>query len=104
MKYIYLGLAVYFEVLATLWIKDSYGFTKLKPSLMLMLYFVLSFVCMTIAANKLPLSIAYPVWTGCCITAISIIGVLYFNEPGSISKMLCITFIVLGVIGLTLNQ
>ncbi len=103
MSYIYLALAIYFEVLGTLCIKDSNGFTHLKSSFFLFLYYGLSFICVTLAANKMDVSLTYPIWTGSAIAIVSTLGIMYFNEPNNIFKILSLALILLGLMGLTLS-
>lgn len=103
MSYIYLLLAIYFEVLGTLCVKDSHGFTHIRSSFLLFLYYALSSVCVTQSTNKIGVSIVYPVWTGSAIVIISMLGITYFHEPNNIFKTLSLTLMLLGLIGLTIS-
>ena len=64
---------------------------------------IFSFVFLSMALKKLPLSIAYAVWTGIGIAGTSILGVVFFNEAVSVSKLIFVGFIVIGIIGLRLT-
>ncbi len=104
MTYIFLALAIVFEVLGTFFIKQSQGFTRLVPSLIMFVYYGLSFSSLTLAAKKMDVSVAYPVWTGSAIALVAVMGMVYFKEPSSELKVISITLISFGVIGLALGH
>ena len=98
-----LFLAGLFEVSWAIGLKFSQGFSKLLPSILTLVGMILSFVFLSMALKKLPLSIAYAVWTGIGIAGTSILGVVLFNEMVSVSKLIFVGFIVIGIIGLRLT-
>lgn len=104
MSYIYLFLAIYFEVLGTLCVKDSHGFTHIRSSFLLFLYYALSSVCVTQSTNKIGVSVVYPVWTGSAIVIVSFLGMMYYNEPNNTFKMLSLALMLSGLVGLTMSQ
>jgi len=104
MTYLFLALAIVFEVLGTFFIKQSQGFTRLVPSLIMFVYYGLSFSSLTLAAKKMDVSVAYPVWTGSAIALVAVMGMVYFKEPSSELKVISITLISFGVIGLALGH
>ena len=99
-----LFIAGLFEVSWAIGLKFSHGFSKLLPSVLTVAGMIFSFVFLSMALKKLPLSIAYAIWTGIGIAGTSILGVILFNESVSISKIVFIGFIVVGIIGLRLTQ
>ncbi|MCU0548263.1 MAG: multidrug efflux SMR transporter [Leptolyngbya sp. Prado105] len=104
MSYIYLILAIAFEVLGTFFIKRSDGFTKLLPSIILFVYYGLSSSALTLAAKKIDISIAYSVWTGSSIALVAVMGMFWLKEPISELKILSVSYILVGVFGLLLTQ
>ena len=99
-----LTCAILLEVAGTTCMKLSEGFTKLTPSVLIFVFYGLSFTALTVALKFIDLSITYAVWAGVGTAIIAIIGVAYFGEPISFSKVLCICLIILGVVGLNLTS
>lgn len=100
----YLGLAIIFEVAGTTSMKFSDGFTKLVPSVLLLIFYLGSLVFLTLALKRIDVSVAYAVWSGMGIVIISIIGLFFFNEHLSFAKVIAILLIIIGVITLNFNQ
>ena len=99
-----LFLAGLFEVSWAIGLKFSQGFSKLLPSVLTVTGMIFSFVFLSLALKKLPLSVAYAVWTGIGIAGTSILGVIIFQESISISKIIFVSFIVIGIVGLRISQ
>lgn len=103
MEWIYLMLAIVFEITSTTLMKMSNGFTKLLPTAGTFLGYIICFTFLSIALKKIDVGIAYAIWGAVGITVMAVIGVLFFKESISVLKIFSILFIVLGVIGLNLN-
>ncbi len=103
MEWIYLMLAIIFEIVGTTCMKISAGFTKFLPALGTLLTYGLCFTFLSIALKKIPVSVAYAIWGAAGIAIISIIGILFFKESFSVLKVLSLLLIILGVIGLNLS-
>ena len=103
-SWIILFIAGLFEVSWAIGLKYTQGFSKLLPSILTIIGMTLSFVFLSLALKKLPLSIAYAVWTGIGIAGTSILGVLIFNEAVSAAKIIFISLIVIGIAGLRLTN
>ena len=103
-SWIILFIAGLFEVSWAIGLKYIQGFSKLLPSILTIIGMTLSFVFLSLALKKLPLSIAYAVWTGIGIAGTSILGVLIFNEAVSAAKIIFISLIVIGIAGLRLTN
>jgi small multidrug resistance pump len=95
-----LAIAVAFEVMGTTCMKLSHGFANLIPSVMMFGFYGLAFACNTFVTKTLDLSITYAVWSGVGTVATAMIGMLYFKEPATTLKLVCISLIVIGVLGL----
>lgn len=104
MGWVLLSSAVLLEVLGTVTLKLSDGFTKLYPSITMALCYILSIIAFAYAIKKLDIGLAYAVWSGLGTLMISTIGVCYFNESVSTIKVMSIGLIVIGVIGLNLQS
>jgi small multidrug resistance pump len=95
-----LSVAIAFEVVGTTCMKLSHGFTNLLPSVMMFVFYGLAFSCNTFVTKTLDLSITYAVWSGVGTVATAFIGIYFFKEPGTALKMVSITLILVGVMGL----
>jgi len=103
MTWTYLILAILFEVSGTTCMKLSQGFTKTVPSILLFVFYTLSFAMLTLALKKLDVSVAYAVWSGMGTALIATIGVLWFKEPVTALKLISLGLIIIGVVGLNLS-
>ncbi|EKD54757.1 MAG: hypothetical protein ACD_60C00046G0004 [uncultured bacterium] len=98
----YLMVAIPFGVLGTLSMKLSNGFLRWKSSLCILVFYTISFVALTLAIQKIDLSIVYALWSGIGTILVAILGVFLLGESISIKKIFSIGLIVLGVLGIHL--
>ncbi len=103
MAWIYLMVAIVFEIGGTSALKMSQGFTHLVPSLVIFPAYAVSFVFLTLAVKVIPISVAYAVWSGVGTALIAAIGILWFREPASAMKLVFLGIIIIGVVGLQLS-
>ena len=103
MHWLYLAGAILFEVAGTTSMKLSLGFTKLVPSVLIFIFYAISFVSLTFAVRKIDMSVSYAIWSGVGTALIALIGVYYFSESMTMLKLASIVLIILGVIGLNLE-
>ncbi len=92
------------EVAWALGLKYSDGFTRFWPSALTLIAIALSFTLMAMALRSLPFGTAYAVWTGIGAAGSIIVGMLIFSEPTDPVRILCLTLIVAGMVGLKLNS
>jgi small multidrug resistance pump len=104
MSWVYLILAIITEVIGTGAMKESHGFTKVVPSILMLVFYGLAFAFLTLAVKKIDVSIGYALWAGIATALVATVGILYFKEPATAIKIASIALIVLGVIGLTLAE
>lgn len=95
-----LGGAILFEVAGTTCMRLSEGFTRLTPSVLIFVFYALSFALNTFVIRVLGLSVVYGVWSGVGTVLTALIGIYYFKEPATAIKMVSIGLIVIGVMGL----
>lgn len=103
MAWLYLFLAIILEIAGTTSMKLSEGFSRLLPSILLFVFYALSFVAVTYALKEIDVSVAYAVWSGLGTALITVIGILWFDEPVTAAKLISIGLIIIGVVGLNLN-
>jgi len=100
----YLIIAIPFGVLGTISMKLSHGLKKWKPCLCLAIFYITSFVALTLAIQGMDLSMVYAIWSGIGTILIAIIGALIFDESMSLTKIISIMCIVIGVMGVHLTN
>jgi len=104
MKWAFLILAIVFEVAGTTSMKLSDGFTNLKFSILLGIFYILSFIFLTYTLKYFEVGLTYAIWSGVGTILIAIIGFTAFNENITTLKIISIGFIVIGVVGLLLSE
>lgn len=104
MGWFLLALAIVLEVSGTTCMKLSGGFKEIAPSILVFVFYGLSFTAFIYALKTIDLSITYAIWAGVGLALIAAIGILYFKEPVTALKMVSIGLIVVGVVGLSLSR
>src|SRR6478672_13424298 len=85
-------------------LKYSDGLTRFWPSAATVVAIPASFSLMALALRSLPFGTAYAVWTGIGAAGSIIVGMLIFSEPTDPVRLICLTLIVAGMVGLKLNS
>jgi len=98
MSWLYLAVAITAEIIATTALKASDSFSRLAPSVVTVLGYAIAFYCLALALRTIPVGIAYAIWSGAGIVAISIIGYLVFRQSLDIPALIGIGLIVAGVV------
>ncbi|UUC44966.1 DMT family transporter [Flavobacterium cerinum] len=98
MKYLFLLIAIIFEVIATSALKSSEQFTRLWPSVISVLGYAAAFYFLSLTLKTLPIGIAYAIWSGLGIVLISGIGYLVYNQSLDFPAVIGILFIIIGVL------
>ncbi len=104
MNWIYLALAIAFEVCGTTFMKLSDGFSNLKFATVMILFYILSLSMLSFALKEIEVGIAYAIWSGVGIALIATIGILFFQESFHLEKLALIGLIILGTIGLNMIE
>ena len=98
-----LSLAILSEVVATVFLKFTDGFTNLVPSIVVVVGYALSFWLLALILKDLDIGFVYAVWSGAGTALIAAIGIFAFGEAATALKLASIALIILGVIGLNLG-
>jgi len=96
--YLFLSGAVFCEVAGTMLLPATQNFTRLVPTSILAVCYLLAFYLLTFVVNKLPIAIVYATWSGLGIFTIAILGYIFFKQNLSWQAVLGLFFIVIGVI------
>lgn len=102
MPWIFLSIAILFEVAGTTSMKLSRGFAEIWPSIGVFVFYMCSAAAVVLALRRLELSIAYAIWSGVGTALTVMIGIAYFREPLTAIKLASIALVVIGVAGLSL--
>ena len=100
MAWVYLALAAVFEVVFAMGMKLSDGFTRPLASGVTILAIVGGLFFLALAMRGLPVSIAYPIWTGVGTLGTVLLGTLLLGEAMTPLKIGSVVLIVAGVAGL----
>lgn len=94
----YLIIAIMGEVIGTSALKASNGFTQLTPTLISLAGFAIALFFLSVALKTIPIGIAYAIWSGVGIIAISLIGLFIYKQTFDIPALLGIGLILAGVL------
>lgn len=103
-SWLFLLMAIVFEVAGTTSMKLSDGFSNLLPSVFIFVFYGIAFVALTFALKTIEVSIAYAVWSGLGTVLVACLGILIFKESVTAMKLASIALIILGVVGLHMSQ
>ena len=100
--YLYLGIAIIAEVIATTALRASEGFTQLWPSAISIAGDVVAFYFLSLTLKTMPVGIAYAIWSGVGIVLISLAGWLIYKQLLDLPAILGMGLIMAGVIVINL--
>lgn len=100
MAWLYLGLAISTEVAGTVALRFSDGFSRVGPSLVVVVGYALSFLFLSLTLRTLSLGVAYAVWAGVGTAAIALVGMVALGETVTAVKLGSLALIIAGVVGL----
>ena len=90
--------AVLSEVIATTALKLSEGFTKLTPSIVVVVGYGFSFYLLSLSLKVLPIGVAYALWSGIGIILTVIAGIVLWRESMDLARALGIALIMAGIL------
>ena len=96
--YLFLALAVIAEVIATSSLKATEEFTKIVPTIVMIVAYLVSFYFMTLVLKFIPLGITYAIWSGVGIVLVTIVGAWKYKEIPDLPSILGMGLIISGVI------
>ena len=99
----YLTAAIATEVIGTLFLRFTDGFTRPAPSIFVLVTYAVSLWLTALALRELEVSLAYAVWAGVGTAAVAVIGMAMLGESVNAVKLASIALVIGGVIGLNLS-
>jgi small multidrug resistance pump len=103
LAWIYLSAAITTEVIGTVFLRFTDGFTRPAPSAVVIVTYVASLWLTALALKGLEISLAYAVWAGVGTAAIAVIGMAAMGETVNGLKLASIALVIGGVVGLNLT-
>ena len=100
LAWVLLVVAGLLEVVWSVSMKASHGFTKHRFTAITLVAAALSFWLLGLALRELPVGTAYAVWTGIGVVGAAILGIVLLGESLSVARVGCIALIVVGILGL----
>jgi len=98
MTYMYLFMAIVAEVIATSSLKAAEGFTKLGPSLLVVIGYAAAFYLLSLVLRSMTVGIAYAIWSGVGIVLLALVGAITFREIPDAPAVIGMGLIIAGVI------
>ena len=98
MGYLYLSIAIVAEVVATNALKASEEFSKLGPSIIVIVGYGIAFYLLSLVLKTIPVGVAYAIWSGAGIVLVAIVAAVIFKQVLDIPAIVGIVLIVSGVV------
>jgi small multidrug resistance pump len=97
-SWLFLGIAIVAEVVATSGLKASEGFTKLWPSLLVIAGYAVAFYFLSITLKEIPVGVAYAIWAGMGVVLVTLIGWLIYGQSLDAASVIGMALIISGVV------
>ena len=97
-SWIFLGVAIVAEVIATTGLKASEGFTKLWPSLLVIAGYAVAFYFLSITLKEIPVGVGYAIWAGMGVVLVALIGWLIYGQTLDAASVIGMALIISGVV------
>jgi small multidrug resistance pump len=101
-NWLYLGIAIVCEVIATSALKATDGFTRWQPSVLVGLGYCMSFYFLSLTLRSIPVGVVYAIWSGVGVVLVSVAGWLLYQQKLDTAALIGIGLIVAGVMVLNL--
>lgn len=102
MAWLLLIIAGLTEIIWAIGLKEANGFTELIPSVVTIVFLIVSFFFFAKAMKTIPIGTAYAIFTGIGAAGTVVVGMLWFNEDVGIGKIFFLCVLLFGIIGLKL--
>ncbi len=97
MTYLYLIMAIIFEVIGTAALQASEQFTRPKPLILTALGYMAAFYFLSLVLRTMPVGIAYAIWSGLGVVLITLVGLVWFGQRLDMPAILGLALIIAGV-------
>ncbi|MCJ0763890.1 DMT family transporter [Variovorax terrae] len=97
MNWLYLFIAIVAEVLATSALKAADGFSRLLPSIVVVVGYGTAFYFLSLTLRTIPVGVAYAIWSGVGVVLVSVAGVVLYKQVLDLPALIGIGLIISGV-------
>lgn len=104
MPWLILLLAGFFEIAWAVGLKYTEGFTRVTPTAVTVALLAASVYLLSVALRTIPVGTGYAVWTGIGVVGTTILGIVLFDEPRGVLRMVSIGLILAGLVGVRLTS
>ena len=104
MAWIYLIASGLSEIVWAITIKESHGFTQPLPSIITIIFLVISFYLFSKTLRDMPVGTAYAIFTGIGAVGAVFAGIWLYHESLSFGKLFFLTILIIGMVGLKLSD
>ena len=101
-NWVYLGLAIFSEVVATASLKSTEGFTRFVPSIVVLIGYCSAFYFLSLTLDTIPIGVAYAVWSGVGVATITVVSYVLYGQKIDTTGIIGIGLIIAGVVLLRL--
>ena len=101
-SYWFLGIAIAAEVVATSFLKSAEGFTRLWPSVIVVIGYAIAFLCLSLTLRTIPTGVAYAIWSGAGIVLVSAIAWVFMGQKLDTAALIGMGLIIAGVLVINL--
>ena len=102
MNYLYLTIAIVSEVIATSALKAASGFTRLGPSLLVVVGYASAFYFLSLTLRTIPLGVAYAIWSGVGVALVTAVAWVFYGQRLDWPAIIGLVLIIAGVLVLNL--
>ncbi len=102
MPWLLLSIAIVCEVIATTTLKSTEGFTRLWPSVIVVVCYETAFILLAVSLKRIPMGIVYAVWSGVGVALVSMIAWLLLGQALDAAGMIGVALIIGGVVVINL--
>jgi small multidrug resistance pump len=93
-----LAIAIVAEVVGTSALKASAGFSRLVPSVVVVLGYAVAFYCLSLVLRTIPVGVAYAIWSGLGIVLITVVAWVVYDQAIDLAAALGMGLIIAGVV------
>ena len=98
MPWFLLMVAIVAEVIATSTLKSTEGFTRLWPSVWVVVCYEIAFICMSLSMKKIPIGVVYAVWSGVGVSLVTLVAWLFLGQAVDAAGVAGLALIIGGVV------
>ncbi|SDX26499.1 small multidrug resistance pump [Marininema mesophilum] len=98
MSYVFLAIAVVGELIGSSMLKASKSFSKVYPTIGVFVGFAISFYCLSLALNTIPLNVAYTIWAGLGAVGTTLLSILIWKEKINLASGIGLLSIIAGIV------